>query len=85
MTKEKTIYCGSGKKMNESWLKVSINFDKIKDFVEEYKGNKFIKLNVNLKAERDEYGKDVSLSVDTWKPDENTTPKKKEAEEKLPF
>ena len=69
MSEEKTIYCGSGKKMNEGWLKVTINPDKLKDYIEEFNGNKFVKLNINIKDEADQYGKNVSISVDTWKPD----------------
>jgi len=68
--KEKTIYCGSGKVMNEKWLKVTINPDKLREHIQEYNGNKFIKLNINVKDEADQYGKDVSISVDTWKPEE---------------
>jgi len=70
MKEEKTIYCGSGKVMNEKWLKVTINPTKIVDYIQEFNGNKFIKLNVNIKEEADQYGKDVSISVDTWKPEE---------------
>jgi hypothetical protein len=70
--KEETIYCGSGKVMNPKWLKVTINPTKIADYIQEYNGNKFIKLNINLKDEADQYGKDVSISVDTWKPDAET-------------
>jgi hypothetical protein len=39
------------------------------EYVEEFNGNKFVKLNINIKDEADQYGKDVSISVDTWKPD----------------
>ena len=67
--KEETIYCGSGKVMNPKWLKVTINPSKLADYIQEYNGNKFIKLNINLKDEADQYGKDVSISVDTWKPE----------------
>ena len=63
--KEKTIYCGSRKVMNEKWLKVTINPDKLKEHIQEYNGNKFIKLNINVKDEGDQYGKDVAISVDT--------------------
>ncbi len=69
-TKEKTIYCGSGKKQNDTWIKASINVAKFKDHIQEFKGHKFIKLNINIKDQADEYGKDVSISVDTWKPEE---------------
>ena len=69
MSESKTIYCGSGKKQTDKWLKVTINPDKLKDHIEEFKGNRFIKLNINIKDEVDDYGKDVSISVDTWKPE----------------
>ena len=36
----------------------------------EYNGKKYIKLNVNDKDEPDQYGKDVSVSIDTFKPDQ---------------
>lgn len=67
--KEKTIYCGSGKVMNQNWLKVTINPDKLKEHIQEYNGKRFIRLNVNVKDEPDQFGKDVSVSVDTWKPE----------------
>ena len=65
---EKAIYCGSGKKQNDSWLKVTINPDKLKEYIQTYEGNKFVKLNINIKDEPDQYGKDVSISIDNWKP-----------------
>jgi len=47
----------------------------------EYNGKKYIKVNINIKDEVDQYGKDVSITVDTWKPDseKSATPKKVEA------
>lgn len=69
MEKQKKIYCGSGKKRSDNWLSVSINIDKIKDYIQEYNGSKFVKLNVNVNKEPDQYGKDVSISIDTWKPE----------------
>ena len=69
-----TIWCGSGKKQKENWLKITINPDKIKDHIQEFNGNKFVKLNINIKDEANQYGKDVSVSVDTWQPpQENNT------------
>ena len=69
--------------MNEKWLKVTINPTKIVDYIQEFNGNKFIKLNVNIKPEADQYGKDVSISVDTWKPEEKQA--KVESSNDLPF
>ncbi len=66
---EKKIYCGSGKKKSDTWLQASINLDKIKEHIQEYKGSKFIKININVKSEPDQYGKDVAISIDTWKPE----------------
>ena len=83
MEKEKKIYCGSGVKRSDNWLSVSINIDKIKDYIQEYNGSKFVKLNVNVNKEPNEYGKDVSISVDTWKPQEKTQSKHDNSD--LPF
>jgi hypothetical protein len=69
--KQEKIYCGSGKKKSDTWLQASINLDKIKEHIQEYKGSRFIKVNINVKAEPDQYGKDVSISIDTWKPEES--------------
>ena len=82
MNKEETIYCGSGKVMSDNWLKVTINPAKIAKYIEEYNGNKFVKLNINIKQEADQYGKNVSISVDTWKPEKKQS---KVQEDDLPF
>jgi len=66
---EKKVYCGSGKKQNEKWIKASINVDKFKDHIQEFKGHKFLRLNININDEPDQYGKDVSISIDTWQPE----------------
>ena len=84
----KKTYCGSGKKQSETWMKATINVDKIKDHIQEFKGSRFVKININLK-EADQYGKDVSISIDTWKPEKPVQKKEeKPAEDKtddLPF
>ena len=64
---EKKVYCGSGKKQSETWLKATINIDKIKDHIQEFKGHKFIKININIKDEINQYNKDVDISIDKWK------------------
>ena len=81
MEKKTKIYCGSGKKKSDTWLSITINPDKIKDYIQEYNGSKFIKLNINLLNEPDKFGKDVQVSVDTYNPE------KKEVTESndLPF
>jgi len=66
---EKKIYAGSGKKKSDTWLSISLNMDKIKDYVQEYNGTKFIKLNVNVMKQPDKYGKDIQVTVDTYNPE----------------
>lgn len=69
MSTEKAVYVGSGKKQKDNWLKITINPDKLQEYIEEFNGNKFVKLNINIKDAPDQYGKDVSVTIDTWKPD----------------
>lgn len=72
MEKQK-VYCGSGKKRSDNWISATINLDKIKEHIQEYNGSKFIKVNINVKQEPDQYGKDVSITIDTWKPEPKFT------------
>jgi hypothetical protein len=66
---EKKIYCGSGKKKSDTWFQVTLNPEKFAEYVQEFNGNKFIKLNINVLPQPDKYGKTLSVSIDTWKPD----------------
>lgn len=70
---EKKIYCGSGKKKSDTWLQVTINPEKFSEYIQEFNGNKFIKLNINVLPEPDKYGKTLSVSIDTWKPEKAAT------------
>ena len=87
MDKKPTIYCGGGNKRNENWLTVTVSIDKAKENIFEYKGNRYLKLNVNVKDQADQYGKDVSLSVNTYEPQKESKPAQQIAEETddLPF
>ena len=51
-------------------MTITVHIDKVKEHVFDYKGNKYLKLNVNLKDQPDQFGKDVSLSVNTYNPEE---------------
>ena len=76
---DKPIYCGSGKSQNQSWLKCTINPDKLMDHIQEFKGNRFVKLDINIKDEHDQYGKDVSITIDTWQPNKKEEPEEEPA------
>ena len=82
--KGKTIYCGGGKKQNDTWIKATVNVAKFKDHIQEFKGVKFIKLNINIKDEADQYGKDVSISIDEFVPEQKEAVAEEEPQD-LPF
>lgn len=67
------VYCGSGKKQKDNWLKVSVCLTDLKEHTFEYNGKKYVKLNINVNDEPNKWGKDVSISVDTWQPEETET------------
>ena len=67
-TKQPKIYVGKGVRKSETWIKATINPDKILEHVEEYKGSKYVRINININQKPDKYGKDVEITVDTWKP-----------------
>lgn len=73
MSKE-TIYCGGGKQVKGEYgtfRAITINLtDLPKEHIFEYDGKKYIKLSISDKKEADQFGKDVSVSVNTWKPAE---------------
>jgi hypothetical protein len=89
------IFCGSGKQKTSTWLKVTINPDKLMEYVQEYEGRRFVKLDINLLNEPNQFGKDIEVTIDTWKPDDkkgyktrpNTDSEYKEAvnNDDLPF
>ena len=85
MEKQQKIFCGSGKKKSDTWLQASINLDRIKEHIQEYNGTKFILVNINLKAEPDQYGKDVAITIDTWKPEEKKFTHDNTPQNDLPF
>jgi len=68
------IYCGSGKKKESQYgtfRSITINLtDLPKEHMFKYNDKTYIKLNVNDKREVDQYGKDLAVTVDTWKPEQ---------------
>ena len=66
---DKKIYCGSGKQKTDTWLKITINPDKIMEYTQTYEGKRFVKLDINLLSEPNQFGKDVEVTIDNWRPD----------------
>lgn len=73
MSDNKTVYCGSGIKRKDDWITATIDVDKIKDFIETYKSKRFVRLNINIKESKDQFGKDVSISINQYKPQVEST------------
>jgi phosphodiesterase/alkaline phosphatase D-like protein len=76
------IYLGNGKKMKDNWRKSSLCLSDIpKEHIFEYNGKKYVKLNISDKEQVDQYGKDVAITLDTYKPEQ----KEENGDNDLPF
>jgi len=64
------IFVGGGKKKGENWFKCTISPDKIEAHIQEFKGHRFVKLDINVLNEPDQYGKDVKITIDEYNPEE---------------
>lgn len=90
MNNEK-IYCGSGKTKTGQYgefFGVSICLDDIpsEHITTAKNGKRYVNLNINKKQAPDQYGKDLSVQVDTWKPTQTQTPQSNGKETNdLPF
>lgn len=64
------IRLGNGQKKNPTWLKASICIDDALSNAFEYNGKKYIKVDINIYDTPNQYGKDVAIFLDTYKPDQ---------------
>lgn len=94
MENKEVIYAGSGKTVSGQYgefFKVTVCLSDLpKEHLFEYNGKKYVKLDISKKKETDQYGKNVKVQVDTWKPEAKTTsfelaPAKAETKNDLPF
>ncbi len=66
---EPKIYVGKGK-AGKYGTKISICLtDLPKEHINEYKGKKYINLEINEMKQPDKFGKTHTITVDTWKPE----------------
>jgi hypothetical protein len=76
MEKQEAIYAGSGKTVSGQYgefFKVTVCLSDLpKEHLFEYNGKKYVKLDISKKKETDQYGKNVKVQVDTWKPEAKT-------------
>lgn len=78
-TKSKKIRLGSGKKRNPTWLTASICLSEAHKHSFHYEGKEYISININIADVPNEYGKDVSITLNEYK--KATT----ESKDDLPF
>jgi len=70
------IYCGKGRAFgNYGQVGLSICIDDIPtEYIDTGKnGKRYVRVNVSAKKEKDKYGYTHAVTVDTWRPSQNTT------------
>jgi hypothetical protein len=83
------IYCGSGKEKTfengGSIISLSVCLDEYpKEYLTDFNGKRYLKLDVCRKREIDQYGKSHYVAVNTWQPEQvqqqnNNTATRKES------
>jgi hypothetical protein len=66
--KKQQIRLGSGKKINDTFLSSSLCITDALEHSYEYNGKKYIKLNIGIFAEPDQYGKNVKITLNDYDP-----------------
>ena len=94
MEKQEAIYAGSGKTVSTKYgefFKVTVCLSDLpKEHLFEYNKKTYVKLDISKKKETDQYGKNVKVQIDTWKPEAKTAsfepaPALSETPNDLPF
>ena len=68
------IRLGSGKKKSESWLTAAICITDAEAHAYTYNGKKYVNININIYDKPNDFGKDVAISLNDYKKEENLTP-----------
>jgi hypothetical protein len=74
MADNKKIFVGSGWVQHPQWLKASITERGLHELLNNLEGSggkRYAKININILHEKNQFGKDVEISRDTWKKDAN--------------
>ena len=66
--KKQAIRLGSGKKINETFLSSSLCITDALEHSYEYNGKRYVKVNINIYAEPDQYGKNVKITLNDFEP-----------------
>lgn len=83
--KKQAIRLGSGKKINETFLSSSMCLTDALKYAYEYNGKQYIKFNTSIFSEPDQYGKDVKITLNDFKPKAQSNPININSKSDLPF
>jgi hypothetical protein len=65
---------GNGKKRSGSWLTAAICLSDAEAHSYTYNGKKYVNVNININDKPNDYGKDVVITLNDYKKEENNNP-----------
>jgi hypothetical protein len=65
------VKLGNGKKRNDSWMTSSFCISDAEEHAYTYNGKKYVNLNINIYDQPNDYGKDVAITLNDYKKEEN--------------
>jgi hypothetical protein len=68
------IRLGNGKKRSASWLTAAICISDAEAHAYTYEGKKYVNISINVFDEPNKYGKDVAITLNDYKKEDNLTP-----------
>jgi hypothetical protein len=74
MEEKQKLKLGNGKKRNDSWITSSFCITDAEAHAYTYEGKKYVNININVYEEANKYGKDVAITLNDYKKQENVIP-----------
>jgi hypothetical protein len=71
---KKPTRVGNGKKRKPNWITATLNLDELQKHQYDYNGKRLVNVSINIKEQPDQYGKDVEVSINDYKPIQNAKP-----------
>jgi hypothetical protein len=68
------VKLGNGKKRSASWMTSSFCISDAEEHAYNYEGKKYVNININVFDEPNKYGKDVAITLNDYKKEENLNP-----------
>jgi hypothetical protein len=68
------IRLGNGKKRSASWITAAICISDAEAHLYNYEGKKYVNISINVFDEPNKYGKDVAITLNDYKKEENLNP-----------